>query len=364
MLHRIFPVHDDERVERINEVVSVLFELVCYPQDPLDSSNPGALNQQVSEICHDADTAAWVCDGRRETLRNHIVKVINYLAAAPEQRDRLLNSFRHDLEYHDHTNDSSFRLEYASLNSTLQVLVKALMNYLYEYWQKHEFPANLMRGNNSFGRSHYVEEWEKRNKHLRACPACDGQRSDLRGGTRLAEVDHFLPDSIYPFFDLHPWNLVPICKDCNRSKVNIDPLLHEKAISLTHSFYPYALPAPVDVIQVTCERDEIGKLHVRIVSSSQPVRVMSLNRVFGLEERWAGRVDEVDELVQEIVSTLRARETSKDIDAETIGTELREGLEINRDTVRIGSRPNTIFYRSYIDFILSNSEEFNLFLER
>ena len=159
-------------------------------------------------------------------------------------------------------------------------------------------------------------------------------------------------------------NLVPICKDCNRSKVNIDPLRHENVISLTHSFHPYALPAPVDVIQVTCDRDENGKLHVRIVASSQPVPAMSLNRVFGLEERWAGRIDEVDELIQEVVSTLKARATSRDIDAETIGTELREGLEIRRDTVRIGSRPNTIFYRSYIDFILSISEEFNLFLER
>jgi hypothetical protein len=41
--------------------------------------------------------------------------------------------------------------------------------------------------------------------------------------TDRATKDHFLPSSIFPNFFVLPWNLVPICGDCNRAKNDINP---------------------------------------------------------------------------------------------------------------------------------------------
>jgi hypothetical protein len=43
------------------------------------------------------------------------------------------------------------------------------------------------------------------------CPLC-GQRI-------VASVDHYLPQSLHPAFNLTPVNLVPACSDCNKSKL-------------------------------------------------------------------------------------------------------------------------------------------------
>lgn len=43
------------------------------------------------------------------------------------------------------------------------------------------------------------------------CPLC-GQRT-------VASVDHYLPQSLHPAFNLTPANLVPACADCNKSKL-------------------------------------------------------------------------------------------------------------------------------------------------
>ena len=43
------------------------------------------------------------------------------------------------------------------------------------------------------------------------CPLC-GQRI-------VASVDHYLPQSLHPIFNLTPANLVPACSDCNKGKL-------------------------------------------------------------------------------------------------------------------------------------------------
>jgi hypothetical protein len=43
------------------------------------------------------------------------------------------------------------------------------------------------------------------------CPLC-GQRS-------VGSVDHYLPQSLHPIFNLTPVNLIPSCTDCNKAKL-------------------------------------------------------------------------------------------------------------------------------------------------
>ncbi|MBP3819782.1 MAG: hypothetical protein J6H31_15955 [Butyrivibrio sp.] len=59
----------------------------------------------------------------------------------------------------------------------------------------------------SIGKKYY--EAIMRNARGR-CPIC--------GGAKLKNLDHFLPQSIYPLLCVTPANLIPTCRDCNMDK--------------------------------------------------------------------------------------------------------------------------------------------------
>lgn len=59
------------------------------------------------------------------------------------------------------------------------------------------------------------------------CPYCE------HGFVR--EVDHFLPKSMYPILSVSPLNLIPVCRDCNRIKLDQYPILQEGAF--LHPFF-------------------------------------------------------------------------------------------------------------------------------
>ncbi|MEZ8372621.1 HNH endonuclease [Vibrio splendidus] len=55
-------------------------------------------------------------------------------------------------------------------------------------------------------------------KQSHVCAGC--QKSYA---TERSTKDHFLPSSVYPNFFVLPWNLIPICGDCNRAKNDAYP---------------------------------------------------------------------------------------------------------------------------------------------
>ena len=61
------------------------------------------------------------------------------------------------------------------------------------------------------------------------CPLC-GQRS-------VGSVDHYLPQSLHPIFNLTPANLVPSCTDCNKAKLALVALVALTAEQQT--LHPY-----------------------------------------------------------------------------------------------------------------------------
>jgi len=76
----------------------------------------------------------------------------------------------------------------------------------------------------------FDEEWSPyafvMESGIRVCPYCNRQYitpiySDQ--GRLRADLDHFLPKSIYPYFSMSLYNLVPTCKTCNQAlKKDID----------------------------------------------------------------------------------------------------------------------------------------------
>lgn len=60
----------------------------------------------------------------------------------------------------------------------------------------------------TFSTNEFKFQFDSLNKDLFVCPACEIS-------VNRSQIDHYLPISIYPHLSCHPFNLVPICSDCN-----------------------------------------------------------------------------------------------------------------------------------------------------
>lgn len=65
------------------------------------------------------------------------------------------------------------------------------------------------------------------------CPFC--------GEGIVMEIDHFLPESKFPTLSINPINLVPICRDCNKTKTDYRPDMSIKRFSLMHPYFDSAI---------------------------------------------------------------------------------------------------------------------------
>lgn len=72
-----------------------------------------------------------------------------------------------------------------------------------------EYLIARYRSPSAVNRTMWIESL--RNNHgLSVCPMC--------GSTGLGSLDHFLPKDVYPEFSCFPYNLVPSCLTCNKSR--------------------------------------------------------------------------------------------------------------------------------------------------
>lgn len=171
-------------------------------------------------------------------------------------------------------------------------------------------------------------------QHLQVCPGCDGapptveiaddddksteEQSDanesgddesdiIRKNDKVREnVDHFLPKSKYPFFAVHPLNLVPLCKTCNQEFKKEKDALSDSATEIAdiltteHVFHPYLRPACEEVATSLSLSEDRQKprvtLRPTIDGEVGRARVKSLNYLLRLENRWSGelRLDRLD----------------------------------------------------------------------
>lgn len=77
--------------------------------------------------------------------------------------------------------------------------------------------------------------WLQRQLHTGVCPFCNRiYTSTVYRGTVRASFDHFFPKSVYPYFAISLFNLIPICDVCNKNKSD------DAEVSETFSIiYPY-----------------------------------------------------------------------------------------------------------------------------
>lgn len=367
MLHNLVSIEDNERISRLTHIVNEFIEFICHKDNPLFDAGSTDLEHRIAACCTDQLVVKWITKGDRKELK----EISTYLSKNPEQRDLLRAVFQHDAHYYDHIEDVGFAFEFFQLDEEVKKLIGAWMVQFYKLLEGDGLPMYIMGDKATLNLGKYIAIWEEKNPNLKVCPACDGKLPDRLKQRRLSDLDHFLPKSLYPLLALHPRNLVPICTECNRwVKKDRDPLVHEGVFSLGHSFHPYSYPAAADVIIVTCYRslNNANELQVKIedsVLSGNSVRVMSLNNLWGLEERWKGRIeDAVKSLFNKDLEGWMYLLKRFDPSGIDIRAELAEMVKSQRDRVVIGEMQDGIIYRTYLSFILSNPEELDAILAK
>ena len=167
----------------------------------------------------------------------------------------------------------------------------------------------------SFGRQDLLAAFKEANHHLHICAVCDetGYQTMLDGHI-YAELDHYLPESMYPHLACHPFNLIPICHYCNamiKGKANPLQGSSRNRLSVENIFLPYREPGLGSRtylhvrLGAPLTEAEFGELRPReeINLSS---RLDGFRRVYKIPDRWGQRVDQIGpQLLKRIREFLR-----------------------------------------------------------
>jgi hypothetical protein len=129
----------------------------------------------------------------------------------------------------------------------VKIWKEAAGNFLLSFYKAYlegdtTFPPVLFaKGGTIFGRQRLLHAFREENKELEICAACDqGRYYDTNKSRIYAELDHYLPKFRYPHFACHPYNLIPVCHNCNASqKGTEDPFPAEHPRRLSRYSLPY-----------------------------------------------------------------------------------------------------------------------------
>jgi len=182
----------------------------------------------------------------------------------------------------------------------------AFLRRFYEEFRGRGFPALLFcnPGDGPLSGQTFLDAFLRANGHLCVCPACDESsfHTVARGSIR-AEIDHYLPKSVYPHLAIHPFNLIPLCHACNSwTKGDRDPLAKAGGRCVLEDIWlPYRREEGLSrrtylVVATTAERSEtqLGPIRPR-ESSVLPSWIESLSAIFDLPARWGRRTDMIGE---------------------------------------------------------------------
>jgi len=182
-----------------------------------------------------------------EWIFNRVTEFINGVKD-PALRDDIIAAIRLDLDYAKNRDCSAFSFASyeiaAKLNEDEKAACQKIFGDFYDRFFGHKASGSTMNN-----RHRFKEEYEAENRLVsKICPACLGTM-DLG----KAQLDHYFPKSHFPALSVQPYNLVPVCSDCNSSvgseenkgKGNTvptsprDATQHNKPGCLTSIFIPY-----------------------------------------------------------------------------------------------------------------------------
>ena len=308
--------------------------------------------------------------GQLNDLFRALEQLASYLASKPGLAAALLQAYEHDIAFEQHLDDPSYQFDYADLahdDTVLHDYVVVLLELFYTELLESGFGPPLLESGHEVDRRKYVHEfWElnETKNRLIVCPACDGKRPDAgEDGVRRASNDHFLSRARYPLLAIHPWNLVPICGECNeRFKLKANPI-DDGPGGLLNACHPYGRPARFE-IEVSLVRlpTNLNQMKVLIRDRTNGVqgRAHRLIRAYKLDVRWYSRLVEVQQSVVNRVSDYGALRRRKPYGGPLGENDLRDDLWATACEChnQIGTQQNMILQESYLQFALADPAEF------
>jgi hypothetical protein len=254
-------------------------------------------------------------------LWNHPVAiaapVVRLLSEPQAEKQDFLTAF--DIDIHlealfQHEDPVWFR--YPSLPGSLakQLVCEIMVNFYKRILATRDgIPGYVLGSPTRLSRRIFLREhFNVNTDYLKVCPGCDGSPPPLSGEDLQTDVDHFFPESKYPFLSVHPANLTPYCETCNHykhAKDAYDVALVEHA-GLYGMCHPYRRPGR-DEIQVHLQRiprDYTIQLQL-FPNHDTPqnwARLESLRHLFTLDVWWQGALDrqKFDKLFSSILQPL------------------------------------------------------------
>lgn len=246
------------------------------------------------------------------------------------ERADVCDGFEHDAVFEKHIDDNSY--QFRELTDRERDVLCALCNEVYKA-VKNGFPPG---GNThaQFSVAMLKKQFAEENDDFgKVCPVCI---RELLFDDREGEADHYFPRKKYPVLTLHPYNILPVCSDCNGAslKHGKSPLSDEDRGpgELRYVFLPYLRAAKPEV-EFEVAEDESRRIVMHPAAGAGPYtqrRIDNMERLYGLGERW-GRV--LQHTCDDIRSELAEKCGPSDSDEERI-TKLRGLLEANRESTK------------------------------
>lgn len=215
-----------------------------------------------------------------------------------EQRERIWEAIKHDMEFMDKEawENGRFSLESDQLSDAAQKILKDFFGYFYDvvFCTAHFHLKEL--SSPMYSRRELAKDYFKgKNKKIRRiCPVC---LNIISNGETDEEVEHYFPKSRYPCLCLHPYNLYFCCSACrSRLKGRKSPL-KGKQRNIASIFLPY-LDTVKDQVQLEFENpgnkdsEVVSLLPVLEADPDTGEKIKEFDRLFSLEERWSGQLEE------------------------------------------------------------------------
>jgi hypothetical protein len=338
--------------------------VLAYACDPITPRPPteASLKQKLGDASGEWFFKKLWKAARPSELGAAIDQLMMLARTERDIEQQVVDAFDNDTQFYKLATSPRFVFRFRALPEPVRAAIQELLILFYDDLLAAGFPSAVHGDQSLLTRDRLVESFERANPKLGVCPACDGQKAGKFRGKLLADTDHYLPKSLYPFLAVHPWNLVPICLECNqRIKRAKDPVDSHDSAPLPNTFLPYVSGA-YEETELHVTRSQDGPLHFSFSDrAGNPSRRMaSLDRVFGLTERWSSRLKQDIELLrQRVVRQAERAGSNKMFD---LGNELRaERAWIVKQC--IGRTPFSILQASYYEFAAADQDELTTFRE-
>lgn len=245
MLHRVRPPSCRADLQWVVNLQRLLLTALCEPDTTSDTVTGEWVTTILTSLSLGRDWITKFCAAKSKvgsqprTLLEHMENIAGF---STERKAELLAAFDNDTRFQEAFGDSSVRpypLRGISFltDPNARLAVRGFLEGFYApiFYSEGGYPIARDDGSVSvLNKDVFLREFRRANPHTRVCPLCDGQLG-------VTSVDHFYPKSYYPCLACHPFNLVPICTDCNKvgQKGDKIPLSKAAADPMEDWFHPY-----------------------------------------------------------------------------------------------------------------------------